>query len=161
MSDHFNPAKHSLANRFRPPPQEILLGTPKSRIRPNPSPFSHLKFSTRYRKPPSPQVLTHNCPFAFPSPAKRAIRRGWLSRGASQRGICGHPTRMAILSESAGADEPRGLLSGFSTRRGSVSPSRVQPGPTCSERFASAMVQFLVSLRALGLFTGPPGKDVA
>jgi len=99
MNDHFNPAKHSWANRFRLRLQEILLGTPKSRIRPNPAPFNHLIFSTRYKKPPSPRVLTYNLPFAFPSPAKVAIRR-----------------KMAIPSESAAADEPRGVAQSLDFR---------------------------------------------
>jgi len=80
MNNRSNPAKHSLATRFRPRPQEILLATPKSRIRPNPPPFNHLIFSTRYKKPPSPPVLTYNIPFAFPSPAKAPTRRGSVSR---------------------------------------------------------------------------------
>jgi hypothetical protein len=120
MIDDFNLATLSLANRFRLQPQEILLGTPKSRIRPNPTLFNYLIFSARYKKPPSPRVLTYNIPFAFPSPAKVAIRQGWQSRSAVKRGTCflvfAIRRRMAILSESAAANESKGP-----TRRGSVS----------------------------------------
>jgi len=56
MNNRSNPATSSMATRFRPLPPEILLATPKSRIRPKPSLFNHLIFSTRYKKPPSPPV---------------------------------------------------------------------------------------------------------
>ena len=100
----FNPAKHSLANRFRPPPPEILIGTPKSRIRPNPPPFNHLIFSNRYKKPPSPPLLSCNISFAFPSPAKVAIRR-----------------RMALPKRPAARDP---LLGFFDPARVGVPPRR-------------------------------------
>src|ERR1700693_2573041 len=100
MIDDFNAATLSLANRFRLRPQEILLATPKSRIRPNPSRFNYLIFSTRYKKPPLPPVLTYNIPFAFPSPAKAPTRQGSVSRSEVQRGTCcwvfPDPTRMAL-----------------------------------------------------------------
>jgi len=80
MSGQFNPAKHYLANRFRPRPQEILIATPINRIRPNLSPFNHLIFSNRNKKTPLPPVLTYNLPFSFSSPAKEAIRQGLPSR---------------------------------------------------------------------------------
>ena len=101
MTNRSNPATHSLANRFRPPPRQILIATPRNRIRPKPSCFNRLIFSNRNKKTPSPRVLTYNLLFAFPSPAKVAIRR-----------------RMAILNESAMADESKGP-----TRQGR--PSRV------------------------------------
>ena len=70
MMSRSNPAKHSLADRFRPWSQEILIGTPIIRNRLKPLPVNHLIFSNRYRKPPLPPVLTYNIPFAFSSPAK-------------------------------------------------------------------------------------------
>jgi hypothetical protein len=150
MMDRSNPAKHSLATRFRLRPQEILIGTPKSRIRPNPSLFNHLIFSTRYKKPPSPPVtiLQHSIRIFFSGesghPMRMAIlsesaaadeskgcpRRGSESRlsrakprgSASQQGICGNPTRIAIPSESAAADESRGLWPLDAHGRGPFSP---------------------------------------
>jgi hypothetical protein len=90
--------------------------------------------SNRYKKPPPPgggvKMLTIS-----ETKAKTPTRRGSASRlpalsvpnvsraksrgSGAMRGTCGHPARMAIPSESAAADEPRGLLSGFSNRRGS------------------------------------------
>jgi hypothetical protein len=97
MIDHFNPATRSFATRFRPPPPEILISTPIIRNRPNPSPFNHLIFPNRYKKPPPVTTLQQFIRIFF-------------------SGESGHPMRMAILSESAAANESKGP-----TRRGSVS----------------------------------------
>ena len=116
-----NPAKHSLANRFRLRPQEFLIGTPINRNLPKPSPFNHLIFSNRYKKPPSPRVLTYKLPFAFPSPAKAPTRRGSVSRSEVQRGICFLP----LPSDGDGSPEA-GRCEGF-VAIGRGLPSRARP----------------------------------
>jgi hypothetical protein len=103
MTDHSNPAKHSLANRFRPRPREILIATPGNQIRRNPFAINNMIFSNRNKKTPSPRVLTYNLSFAFPSPAKGPTRSGSISRSGVQRGICFafFPIRQGWQSRSA------------------------------------------------------------
>jgi len=100
MIDDFNPAKHSLATRFRPPLPEILIGTPINRNRHKPSSFNHLIFSTRYKKPPSPPVtiLQHFIRIFFSGESTDPTRVGVPKRSSARDLLLGrcHPARMAL-----------------------------------------------------------------
>ena len=103
--DRSNPARHPLANRFRPAPPENLIGTPISRNRPNPTPFNHLIFSTRYKKPPSPPVtiLQNFIRIFFSGESTDPIRVGVPKRLTARDLLLGFPgpTRAGLQKPGA------------------------------------------------------------
>ena len=108
MNNRSNPATSSMATRFRPLPPEILLATPKSRIRPKPSLFNHLIFSTRYKKPPSPPVtiLQNFIRIFFSGESTDPIRVGVPKRLTARDLLLGFPgpTRAGLPMRSTARD---------------------------------------------------------